>query len=124
MLTKLILVRGRSAVVQYEDEDGVNQAVVVDSEVVASHRVGALQGISEDVVLDGTPYGIDWSIPYPDGIVIPPGDIQNIMYSHGIYTIEDLIKNSNVLVQAINALIRLTSAKVMTQVKDSVGGYK
>jgi hypothetical protein len=115
-------VKGSSAVIKYRDRDGVIQAIVVDANELDSHRVGQESNITYKAVKDGTPFGIDWSIVYPNGIVIPSSDIQEVMYAQGIYTLEDLVINSVKLVQAVNSLARWTGAKIIHQVKEVLGG--
>lgn len=122
MKVNVVNVRGVSAIVTYRDKDGVLQAAIVDSDDLDSHRAGQEANITQKAMKQSTPYGIDWSLVFPDGIVIPSKDIQEVMYSQGIYTLEELIENTNKFIQAINGLARWSAAKLIRKVKEVLGG--
>lgn len=83
-------------------------------------RVGE-EFMLEDIVLSkATPYGIDWSVPFPEGICVSPGEFQNVMYRHGVISLEDLKSNTNAVVEALQEVLKLSTIRLYKAVKDSM----
>lgn len=120
MKAKLLSQHGSSSLILYTDSDGVFQACIVDSEDVMTSRVGEEFTLEDTVLSTATPYGIDWSVPFPDGVTITPGDFQNVMYRHGVISLEDLKSNTNAVVDALQELLRLSSISLYKAVKNSM----
>jgi hypothetical protein len=106
--------------VTYDDENGNIQAAIIDASQLRSDRVGKEIEIDDQALLTSTPYGIDWSVVFPDGIVIPSTDVQRVLYSNGIISLLDVLSNVNAVLNAVNSLTRLTSAKIVRYVRDTM----
>jgi hypothetical protein len=117
---ELIQQKGSVAIIKYEDDYGVKQCGIIDS----NHVRGKTFDVANKVVETATPYGIDWDVVYPNGLVINASDIQEALYGLGIYTLDDIRKNTNGVISAINSILRMTNAKLMNHARTTleVGG--
>jgi hypothetical protein len=120
MKAKLLSQHGSSSLILYTDSDGVFQACIVDSEDVMTSRVGEEFTLEDTVLSRATPYGIDWSVPYPGGICISAGDFQNVMYRHGVISLEDLKRNTNAVVDALVELWKISTIEIYKAAKSSM----
>lgn len=119
MLTdvKLIKVQGQAAVVSFWDKSGMIQARIVSRDDVAGLRVGQAGMISSSILDSGTEYGIDWEIFLGETGVITPTDIEQELRKRGIWTYEDINKNSPQVMAALNALSGRVFANLMSEAR-------
>lgn len=113
---KLIEHKGNIAIVKYKDKDGVTQCGIIDGSLVSGKEFS----VPNNVLDTATPYGIDWSIVYPSGLVIDANVIQEALYGLGIYTLNDVRKNANGVIAAINSVLRLTNAKLLKKARTTL----
>lgn len=113
---KFIQQYGNVSIVSLRDE-----LKLVSSQHTTGIRPGSFVKISDDVLDAGISYGIDWSIVFPDGIRIESDQLQKCFYSQGIFTIEDMKNNPNVVVAAINSVLKLTAINIIKQAKETLG---
>ena len=119
MKAKLVKIRGRAAIVKYKDAQNVSQCIIIDS---ASLPGGKEFELDSTIIDTATPYGIDWSIVYPAGFVVTSADLQEALYEIGIYTLEDVLRGTPQVMEALRNLIRLNSAKLIKGAKHVLGG--
>lgn len=120
---KLINIKGSIAIVQFRDNDGILQCGIIDAQLVKGKEFE----VSNTVIRTATPFGIDWSVVYPDGIVISSADLQEALYGMNIITLDDLRKNTVGVIAAINSLLKLSSGKLLNharQALENAGGKK
>lgn len=111
-----------SSVVIHKDKTGLLNAYIIDSKDVTTIKPGVEFTVSKEVIDKATPFGIDWEVIYPDGIKISARQMQNIMYTHGIYTLDDVIRNTPMLIQSINNILKLNSANIIRDIRRAIGG--
>lgn len=87
---KILRMSGKSAVVVYKAPSDLMAACIVDYEDIAGYKPGDAVYITDKTLSTSTPYGLDWSVFYPDGLTISPQTLQNVMYQNGIVTLQDL----------------------------------
>jgi hypothetical protein len=78
--------------------------------------------IPDDVLKQGIEYGIDWSIVFPKGLSIKSEEIKKSFYAQGIFTLEDLKRNPNIVMAAINSILKITAIEIIKKAKDALGG--
>jgi len=110
---ELIERKGNVATVKFQDMHGVPQCGIIDGDLVT----GKTFEVAHDVIKTATPYGIDWGIVYPNGLVISADDIQETLYGVGIYTLNDLRRNTNGVIAAMNSILKLSSAKLINHAR-------
>ena len=117
---ELIKRKGSVAIVKFQDAKGVTQCGIIDVDLVK----GKTFEVFNKVVETATPYGVDWSIVYPHGLVVEADAIQEALYGLGIYTIDDVRRNTNGVISAINSILRITNAKLLDHARKTlnVGG--
>jgi len=116
MIVKVHKLSGKVAVVLYKDKHDVYQAVIIDRKDLVSERRDIFIEVSDDVMEKSTPYGIDWNIVFPDGIVIDPGTVQNYMYEHGVVAPEDLRSNNTIFRDMLQTYVRSMFANLYNKV--------
>jgi hypothetical protein len=97
--------------------DGIIQAAIVDSVQLGKERIGREIEIDDKILETSTPYGVDWSVVFPDGLVIDPATIQGVLYNNGIISLQDVLSNTNAVVTAVNQLTRLTGARLIQNIR-------
>jgi hypothetical protein len=107
----------------YKDKDGIFQACIVNSVDVSTLRVGSEFELEDAALSSATSYGVDWSVVFPKNIVIDASSIQEIMYRHGIVSLEDLKRNPIAVNNAILELVRRTAANIYKIVKEQMEDY-
>ena len=110
---ELIERKGNVAIIKFQDMHGVPQCGIIDVNLVK----GSTFEVADKVIKTATPYGIDWSVVYPNGLVISADDIQETLYGKGIYTLNDLRRNTNGVIAAINSILKLTNAKLINHAR-------
>ena len=124
MKAKLIKKSGLSAIIMYRNNDGFLNAAIIDSKDLPTERTSIEFEISDKILSTSTPYGVDWTVVFPDGIVIQPVDIQEVLYSNGIIAMIDIIHNTVAVISAINSLTRLTSARILKMIRETMEEQK
>ena len=119
---KLVRRYKASSVVVHKDKTGLLNAYIIDSDYISSMKPGAEFTVPKEAIDKATPFGVDWEVIYPDGIMISAKEMQNIMYSNGIYTLDDVIKNTPMLIQSINNILKLNSANIISDIRKAIGG--
>jgi hypothetical protein len=107
---------GNVAVVNVDDDLKLIQSVYV------TVAIGEEFSIPTEILFRGVDYGIDWTVIYPTGLHIEPDNIQKSFYAHGIFTIEDITKDPNRVIAAINSILKLTAIKIISDTKEMLGG--
>lgn len=110
---ELIEHRGNVAIIKFQDDYGVHQCCIIDGSLVK----GKTFSVSNKVIETATPYGIDWGVVYPNGLVISADDIQETLYGAGIYTLNDLRRNTNGVIASINSILKLNNAKLINHAR-------
>lgn len=110
---ELIERRGNIAIIKFQDMHGMLQCGIIDGHLAT----GETFEVADKVIKTATPYGIDWDIVYPNGLVISAGDIQETLYGVGIYTLDDLRRNTNGVIAAITSILKLNSAKLINHAR-------
>ncbi len=110
---ELIERKGNVAIIKFQDMHGVPQCGIIDVNLVK----GSTFEVADKVIKTATPYGIDWSVVYPNGLVISADDIQETLYGAGIYTLNDLRRNTNGVIASINSILKLNNAKLINHAK-------
>ena len=112
-IVNLIEHKGGVAIIEYRDGDGVRQCGIIDGSLVKGKEFT----VNDKVIKTATPYGIDWNVVYPNGLVISADDIQEALYGLGIYTLDDLRRNTNGVIAAINSILKLNNAKLINHAR-------
>ena len=120
MFVKVLKVSGNSLVVQA----GGIATIISKPEDIKKPRIGEQIEISETDYLTGTEYGLDWDIIFPEGLIISSQDLQRSLYAHGLFTLEDLKRNPNVLASAISHVIRLSASSLIKSAEQALGGQE
>ena len=122
MNARLLSLRGNSAVVVYETDDGL-QACIVDAALLPSTRAGVID-LPENALATSTPYGIDWGVVYPDNIVITAQALQDELYALGLVSMSDLKHNPAAVTQVLLHLLQLTGINLYQNAKSvlDIGG--
>jgi hypothetical protein len=123
MIVKLLKLQRNSAIISYLDEDKVFQAYIIDSKDLKTSRVGDEFEVEDNILSAATPYGVDWSVVFPNGLNLSAGDFQNVMYRRGIISLEDLKKNPSIIGQAIQELLNMSVSKIYHTVKIAMEDY-
>lgn len=114
---KLIKQQGNSAIVMWKDKNYVSQCGIID--------VGLVKGsefeISDSKLKTATPYGIDWTVVYPNGLVISAEDLQEVLYGMNVITLDDLRRNTNGVIAAIGSILKLTNSKLLNHARITLG---
>jgi|WetSurSiteA1Bulk_404760.scaffolds.fasta_scaffold148930_1 hypothetical protein len=120
---KVMYVKGESAIVMYSDSmEKMPQACIIDRQSIGQALPGATVYIAGDAIARSTPYGLDWSVFFPDGLVISPQDIQKVMYSQGIISLDDLKTRASEIPSIIAHLSTQIGIQLYNLVKKEVGG--
>lgn len=114
---KVLSLSGQVAVIRHGDK-----TLLISKSYVQNTKVGQNVLVPALAISTGTEYGIDWSVIFPEGITLTPEEIQSALYSHGIFTIEDIEKNPNGVVIAMNSLMRKISVDLYKTVHKVIGG--
>ena len=114
---KVISLSGKSAVVRFD-----SRTYVISRNYVTDSRLGDNIDIDPEAIATGTEHGIDWSLIYPDGITISSEELQSALYAQGIFTLEDIERNPNGVVNAVGSFIRKISAELYKTVHNMIGG--
>ena len=122
MIVTFVRKFGNASVVLYRDKYNVQQACIVDTKYVKSTKPWSKFEIHSKAIKESTPYGIDWSVVYPDGLVLYPDLIQEAFYKKGIITISDLTRNTNDVISVINSLTRMNCTMLINNVRTVLGG--
>ncbi len=112
-IVELIEHKGSIAIIKFRDDNGVPQCGIIDGSLVK----GKSFSVSDKVIKTATPYGIDWDVVYPNGLVISADDIQETLYGAGIYTLNDLRRNTNGVIASINSILKLNNAKLINHAR-------
>ena len=115
---ELIQRKGQVAIVKYRDKKGLVQCVIIDGD----YDKGDTFDVANKVIETATPYGIDWSVVYPNGLIISADDIQEALYGMNIYTLGDLRTNTNSVIAAINRILKLNNAKLVNHARNTLEG--
>lgn len=119
MIVKLVRQFGNISVV----EDPLDSKLkLISSTYVEGVKLGDDFQVSADVIRKGIEYAIDWSILFPDGIHITSESLQKSFYAQGIFTLEDVNMNPNLVVSAINSIVKLTAVEIVRKSKEILGG--
>jgi hypothetical protein len=113
---ELIQRKGSVAIVKFRDKKGITQCGIIDGSLVK----GSTFQVPNRVIDTATPYGVDWDVVYPDGLVISADDIQEALYGLGIYTLDDLRTNTNGVIAAINSILKLNNAKLVNHARSTL----
>lgn len=114
---KIISFSGNSAVVRYNAK-----TYIISRSYVHGAKVGQNVTLQYEAISTGTEQSLDWSIIIPKGITISPEEIQNVLYSRGIFTLEDMDSNPNEVANAIGSLTRGIAAEIFKTVHTVIGG--
>ena len=114
---KVLKVQGQAAIITFRDKDGMIQARVVSHDDVAGLRLREAGMISSNILEAGTEYGIDWEVFLGDSDVIKPIDIEQEFRKRGLWTYEDINKNSPQVMAALNALSGRVFAQLMSEAR-------
>lgn len=110
---KLIKQQGNSAVVMWKDDKGASQCGIIDASLVK----GSEFEVYDTKLKTATPYGIDWTVVYPNGLVISAEDLQEALYGMNIITLDDVRRNTNGVIAAIGSILKLTNAKLLNHAR-------
>ena len=113
---KLIKTQGNAAIVMWKDDDNMSQCGIIDAGLIKGKEFE----VSNSVIRTATPYGIDWNVVYPNGLVISADDIQEALYGMNIITLDDLRKNTNGVIGAINSILRLNNRKLIDHARTTL----
>lgn len=114
---KVLSTSGQVAVIRHGDK-----TLLISKSYVQNVKAGQNTTVPAHAISTGTEYGIDWSVIFPEGITISPEEIQSALYSHGIFTVEDIEKNPNGVVIAMNSLMKKVSINLYKTVRTVIGG--
>ena len=119
MITNLVRQFGKVSVVV----DPLDSKLKLIPSVYAKDvKLGEDFQVSPDVLRKGIEYAIDWSVLFPNGIHISPETLQKSFYAQGIFTLEDVNMNPNLVVSAINSVLKLTAVEIVKKSKEILGG--
>jgi hypothetical protein len=119
MIAKLVRQFGNVSVV----EDSLDSKLkLIPSLYAEGVALGEDFQVTSDVLMRGIEYAIDWSILFPDGIHIKSETLQKSFYAQGIFTLEDVNMNPNLVVSAINSVLKLTAVEIVRKSKEILGG--
>ena len=121
MNVKIISISNNSAVIVVLD---TSDAYVVDLSTLPTKRVGTVVSISKNVLKEATPYGIDLSVAYPDGLCLNVLEIQEGLFSQGIFSLNDLKKNPSAISQILVHMANALGAEVYRKIKIVMEDYK
>ena len=120
MECKVVIIRGNAVVVSYRDSSGTVRTRLM-SGTITDAKVGQVIDISDEQLSTGTDYGLDWDIIMPGGFCISANELHNALADRGIYTIEDMQARSNLVVDAVNVLVKRMQVKIYKEV-NKIGG--
>ena len=103
-------------------KNSIGELKLIPSRYTEGKRIGNDMEIPTDVLARGIEYGIDWNLVFPEGLTIGPEELKKCFYSQGIFTIEDLQKDPNIVLAAINSILKLTAVEIIKKAKDTLGG--
>jgi hypothetical protein len=115
---KLISISNRSALIAVD-----NNAYIVDIDILPTKRVGAEFNFVIGMLDRATPYGIDMTVIYPDGILIDPIKLQEKLFELGIFSLDDLKKKPSAINQALISIINSLSAEIYLTIKKTMEDY-
>lgn len=121
MRAKLLKKFGNSALILLTIPNELQRVYIVDSIVVEGMRVEEEFEISENAVIAGTEYSIDWEIIIPKGFHIPAAKIHQALISRGIYTPADFRNNQKVVNDAITVLVGEFRIQLYKLVEEMLG---
>ena len=115
---KLLKKSGQAAVVSFWDnETGMMQAHIISmNDLPNDLRVGQTANVSDDALLTGTEYGMEWELllSQSESLMVLTASLRN----HGIWTLEDLNNNPRQCIAAINSASVRIYAELLQLVKD------
>lgn len=114
MQATLYAISGKSAIIIVPE---LCEAYVIDTIRLPTTRVGSVFVMDRQMLVQATPYGIDLSIVFPDGISIDPKELQCRLLSAGIVSLEDLKGKPSAINQALLSMIGAISASVYRTIK-------
>ena len=114
---KVFKVQGQATIVTFRDKDGMVQARIISRDEVPGLRLGEAGMISSRILESGTDYGIDWEVFLGDSGVIKPTDIEQEFRKRGLWTYEDINKNSPQVMAALNARSGRVLAQLMSEAR-------
>ena len=114
---KLLSASGQVAVIRHGDK-----TLLISKSYVEGIRVGQTVTVPATAISTGTDYGLDWYVILPKGITLSPEEIQDALYSHSIFTLEDIKRNPNGVVSAVNSLVKKISIDLYKTAHNVVGG--
>lgn len=121
---KIMHVSGQSAIIMYDDPNAEISplACVVDRADIGYALPGATVYISGEAIARSTAYGLDWSVFFPDGLTITAQDLQKVMCSRGILTLEDLKVRATEIPEIVTQLSINVAIQLYNLVKQELGG--
>jgi hypothetical protein len=117
MQAKVLLISGNSVVVTIG-----GKSLIISKTSAMQAKIGSVVDVSEEDILTGTEYGLDWDIILPDGICVNSQIIQNALYAYGLFTLEDLKRNPNQVVAAVSSMLKLTTIELIKSAENALGG--
>ena len=99
---KIIQKNKNAAVVEYQDETGINRGII---------PIRAVDTITEKNIDQAIPYGYPWD---ELDLKFDATMFKNAMYNRGIWTAQDALKNPSGVLAAIQTALGATLADVLT----------
>jgi hypothetical protein len=96
MRVKVIFRKKQAVLVEYQDSHNVPMRVSVQATKASMEQDGTHAEISDTALKQGIPYGIPWSAKIKS-VTITGEDIEREMYKNGIWTLEDLQRNPQIV---------------------------
>jgi hypothetical protein len=123
MKVRILKQVGQGVAVSFREPDGTYRAVVINRDRLL-HKTGTDAEVTFEVIEnEGVEYGLDFeTFLSSEGLTITPQMIQNAMRAHGIWTLEDLLKNQQEALAAVLGVARFTLATLTRLARKALGG--
>ncbi len=110
---KVVQRRGESALVEWLDGEQQQRATVPATAVVHNQ-------VAEDVLLAGVPYGVPWADLVQ--LTATPDAVQAELYRVGVWTVDDLRRNPQLALGALQRIYGTDLAALMRAAKEYESG--
>jgi len=116
----VMMIDGQVAVVRFRDNRGMLQGRIIPKDSVPGININRVVYIPIGILEDDstTEYGFDWSVVL-DELVLKPEDFQQALRDHGIWTVDDLLRNSREGVAAFLALAKSMYTNLIRKARES-----